>query len=132
MQMMPLVNHVNIRVKDFVKSKNFYGELMELLGASVSWDKPNWCLWGNHNFGIIQAKPGAEVGYCHVAFNAKSCEQVQAFYEKALAMGATDNGKPGIRMEFYDGYYAAYMYDLDGHNIEVVHYTHGFKDSKRK
>jgi predicted lactoylglutathione lyase len=56
----------------------------------------------------------------HIAFTARSRRQVQKFYDAALAAGGVDNGPPGVRSEYHPAYYAAYVRDLDGHNIEAV------------
>ena len=56
----------------------------------------------------------------HVAFGAESVEQVDAFHAAALAAGGTDNGGPGLRPEYSEGYYGAFVLDPDGHNIEAV------------
>jgi predicted lactoylglutathione lyase len=52
---------------------------------------------------------------------------VDAFYEAALAAGAKDNGAPGYRTEYWPGYYAAFVHDADGHNVEVVFYDYDKK-----
>ena len=56
----------------------------------------------------------------HIAFAADSKEQVDAFHAAALAAGGTDNGAPGPRPEYSEGYYGAFVLDPDGHNVEAV------------
>ena len=56
----------------------------------------------------------------HVAFAVESRKQVDAFYKAALAAGGTDNGAPGLRPNYHENYYAAFVHDPDGHNVEVV------------
>jgi predicted lactoylglutathione lyase len=56
----------------------------------------------------------------HVCFNANSIAEVQAFHAKALELGGRDEGKPGLRREYADNYYAAFVRDLDGHKIEAM------------
>jgi predicted lactoylglutathione lyase len=58
----------------------------------------------------------------HLALEAGSRDQVDAFYKAALAAGASDNGAPGYREEYWPGYDAAFVHDPDGHNIEAVWY----------
>ncbi len=58
----------------------------------------------------------------HVAFAADDRDQVDAFYEAALAAGATDNGPPGLRPEYSERYYGAFVLDPDGYNIEAVYH----------
>ncbi len=79
----------------------------------------------NTDFWIGTNKKG--VVPLHVAFEAKTKRQVQNFYKKARLAGAKDNGAPGYRTEYWPGYYAAFVYDADGHNVEVV-----FFDYKKK
>ena len=59
--------------------------------------------------------------HIHLAFNAYSKEDVDAFYYKVLANGGKCNGEPGFRPQYEDGYYAAFVIDPDGHNIEAVY-----------
>jgi predicted lactoylglutathione lyase len=59
-------------------------------------------------------------GRLHIAFTAKTRADVDAFHRAALAMGGRDNGKPGLRPHYHEHYYAAFVLDLDGHNIEAV------------
>lgn len=56
----------------------------------------------------------------HVAFRAETRQRVQAFYEAALEVGGRDNGAPGLRTHYHPDYYAAFVLDPDGHNIEAV------------
>jgi predicted lactoylglutathione lyase len=60
----------------------------------------------------------------HVAFEAKNRDEVAAFHKAALAAGGKDNGGPGYRTEYWPGYYASFVYDLDGNNIEAVWYDY--------
>ena len=57
----------------------------------------------------------------HLAFRASSREQVEVFHRVALAHGATDNGSPGLRPDYGDGYFAAFVLDTSGNNLEAVH-----------
>jgi catechol 2,3-dioxygenase-like lactoylglutathione lyase family enzyme len=56
----------------------------------------------------------------HLAFSVATTGEVDAFHKAALAAGGTDNGTPGIRSEYSENYYAAFVHDPDGHNIEAV------------
>jgi predicted lactoylglutathione lyase len=76
----------------------------------------------NTDFWIGTSEKG--VVTLHVAFAAKNKGQVDAFYKSALELGAKDNGAPGYRKEYWPGYYAAFVYDADGHNIEVVFFDY--------
>lgn len=63
----------------------------------------------------------------HIAFSAKDRAQVEKFYEAAIEAGAKDNGAPGYRKGYWPGYYGAFVYDADGHNIEAVFYDYDQK-----
>ena len=77
----------------------------------------------------IEVFPGVSGAFVatHLAFEAKNQLEVEAFYEAALAAGATDNGGPGYR-DYWPGYYAALVCDPDGHNIEALWYDYGKVD----
>jgi catechol 2,3-dioxygenase-like lactoylglutathione lyase family enzyme len=118
------IDHLTIGVSDLARSREFYERALAPLGlgrAQTTQALPNEVEFGDgekHPFAISTDYPvGAPV---HVAFGAQSTGQVQAFYEAALAAGATDNGAPGLRPEYSERYYGAFVLDPDGHNIEAV------------
>ena len=117
-----MIAHTTLHVSDYQKSKAFYAQALAPLGysnimedgeAAGFHDGANTDLW------IVRDK----VAPTHLAFEAKSRQEVEAFYQAALAAGATDNGGPGYR-DYWPGYYAAFVYDPDGHNIEAVWYDY--------
>ncbi len=116
-----MLDHVIIEVSDIKKLKEFYVEVLkqlrytifmefdDIIGFSVD-DKPDfWLRTG------IKTSP-----HVHVAFRALNRDVVDQFHTAALAAGAKDNGAPGIREHYHPNYYAAYVLDPEGHNIEVV------------
>ncbi|MEL7525591.1 MAG: VOC family protein [Pseudomonadota bacterium] len=118
-----MIAHTHLHVSDYETSKAFYLKVLSTLGYSISmevgdaagfFDGKNTDLW-------VVNDP---VVPTHIAFEAKSREEVHAFYEVALQEGATDNGGPGYRPHYWPGYYAAFVLDPDGHNIEAVWYDH--------
>jgi catechol 2,3-dioxygenase-like lactoylglutathione lyase family enzyme len=124
-----MIDHVGFPVSDYAKSKAFYEKALTPIGYSLIMEVP---AEGNPSgaeacgFGK-DGKPdfwiGAEGGLAkpiHVALAVESRSQVDAFYKAALAAGARDNGAPGIRAHYHQNYYAAFVFDLDGHNVEVV------------
>ncbi|CAO3627999.1 unnamed protein product [Cunninghamella echinulata] len=118
----PLVHHVALNVDDFDKSKQFYTELMALLGRDVALDFPGMYIgYDNCSFGLTKNRTEHPPTPTHLAFSATSNDQVDAFYNKAIALGARCNGKPGLRTEYAPTYYAAFFHDFDGHNIEIVY-----------
>ena len=119
-----MIGHVSLHVNDFQKSKEFYTKMLAPLGYVMVMEFAEWSVAG---FGE-PAKPdfwikadGADKSG-HVAFTASSKQQVDGFYEAGIAAGGKDNGKPDYRKEYSPGYYAAFVIDPDGHNIEVVYF----------
>jgi catechol 2,3-dioxygenase-like lactoylglutathione lyase family enzyme len=118
------IDHVTLGVSDLARSRAFYERALAPLGLTETLTAevlPNEVEFGDgeqHPLAISTDYPvGAPV---HVAFGAESTAQVHAFYEAALAAGGTDNGPPGLRPEYSERYYAAFVLDPDGHNIEAV------------
>jgi catechol 2,3-dioxygenase-like lactoylglutathione lyase family enzyme len=121
-----VIDHVSVGVSDLARSRDFYAQALTPLGfAEIGrWQEGAldvaFGLEEADDFAISAAYPtGAPV---HVAFAADRREQVDAFYAAALAAGGRDNGAPGLRPEYSDGYYGAFVLDPDGHNIEAVHH----------
>jgi catechol 2,3-dioxygenase-like lactoylglutathione lyase family enzyme len=116
-----VLDHVGIRVSDFEQSKRFYAEALSPLGyellmePSVSAAGLGW--QGKPDFWIGQGDSGQPV---HIAFAASDRASVDAFHEEALAAGGRNNGGPGLRPEYHQSYYAAFVFDPDGNNIEAV------------
>ena len=119
-----MIAHTMLGVADCDRAKTFYGKALAPLGYQVNMDFGEAVGFNdgkNTDFWIAQH--GA-VSPSHVAFEAKNREEVEAFYEAALAAGAKDNGGPGYRTEYWPGYYAAFACDPDGNNIEAVWYDY--------
>lgn len=114
-----LFDHIHIRVKDFEASKRFYRAVMAVLGIPVSDDNERVFSADELYISPLDAgtpPPGHEV---HLAFQAKDRETVHRFHAAALAAGGRDNGAPGLR-HYHPNYYAAFVLDPDGNNIEAV------------
>lgn len=119
-----MIAHTTLAVSDYLKSKAFYMQALAPLGYTNNMeyndaagfnDGKNTDFWIVHEDAVVPT---------HLAFEAKSQQEVEDFYKAALAAGATDNGGPGYR-DYWPGYYAAFVYDRDGHNIEAVWYDYG-------
>jgi len=128
-----IFNHVQIKVKNLKTSRKFYDAIMSVLGYTVVLDIKNIVIgYGTsvHDmFEIRQANEDAHLSQSiHLAFNAIDTKSVDSFYRIALENNAQCNGKPGLRSEYEKGYYAAFIIDPDGHNIEAV-YTDKRNDS---
>lgn len=124
-----IIDHVEIPVAEPQRSRRFYEAALEPLGLSlvISIDPARTRHGGErHGFGKdgyprlwIHGEQGERLPV-HVAFAANERAKVDAFYAAAIAKGGTDNGAPGIRDKYHPDYYAAYVLDPDGNNIEVV------------
>jgi len=117
-----MIAHTSLNVSDYQKSKAFYLAALKPLGYSNNMEYGEAAGFNdgtNTDFWIAKAP----VAKGHVAFSAKSEEEVQAFYKAALEAGAKDNGAPGYRTDYGTGYYAAFVYDPDGHNIEAMYWN---------
>lgn len=123
-----MIDHVSIKVEDFDNAVAFYSAALAPLGYVKGIEYPG----GTQLH--VEGEPGdlwlgpVPVGKTplptHIAFTAKSVEEIKAFYEAALAAGGKDNGAPGPRPEYHPGYYAAFVYDQEGNNIEAVLHTY--------
>lgn len=117
-----MIAHTGVNVTDYGKSKEFYLKLLTPLGYHISYDMPEYkaCGFmqgGNTDFWIGESEP---TGHSHVAFLVDGPDAVAAFHEAGLAAGGKDNGAPGPRPDYSPGYYAAFILDPDGHNVEAV------------
>jgi len=112
------IDHIGLNVTDYEKGKAFYAAALKPLGLSVLSDYGVVVGIGG-DFPFLWVSAG-NPGHVHLAFRAETRKQVDAFYAAAMAAGAKDNGKPGIRTEYSENYYAAFVLDPDGHNIEAV------------
>ena len=113
-----MLDHVAIPVRDLEASRKFYEPLFAALGAKVVMEWPGLALFGTDD-GMVALRQRDEVMPMHVAFRADR-SGVDSFYETAMAAGASDNGAPGVRSDIHPNYYAAFVIDPDGHNIEAV------------
>lgn len=123
---MKLFNHVQIKVKNLDNSCEFYDAIMSVLGFKRVLEIKNTVIgYGtsvNDMFEIRQATDTfAPTHSIHLAFNAVDTAGVDLFYQTALESGAICNGRPGIRNDYGDDYYAAFVIEPNGHNIEAVH-----------
>ncbi|RIX82052.1 VOC family protein [Acidovorax cavernicola] len=122
-----LIDHIGLVVRDLAASKAFYSAVFDVLNIPMGGsDERNF--WADELF--VSAPGSAEVqgeltGRHHIAFQARDRAMVDAFYKAALAHGGRDNGPPGER-PYHPGYYAAFVLDPDGNNIEAV--FHGEAD----
>ncbi len=121
-----MIDHVTVPVKDLVISKHFYEKAFAPFNYKISFGEEGefWAfdIENGAFFEIAQYKKLNQLTSFHVAFRAKSREQVNQFYKAALAAGGKCNGAPGLRPQYTETYYAAFIIDPSGHNIEMVCY----------
>jgi len=124
-----IINHVEFPVAEAESARRFYEAVLAPLGLTlvISIDPARTPHGGaRHGFGKngypslwIRQQSGERLPV-HLAFTADDRATVDAFHAAALANGGTDNGAPGIRERYHEHYYAAYVLDPDGNNIEAV------------
>ena len=115
-----MIDHIGVSVTDLEKSIAFYTKALAPLGYALimKWEQfAGFGIAGKPDFWIGKGVPKDAI---HVAFRAGGRAQVRAFYEAAMAAGATDNGAPGERPHYHEHYYGAFVRDPDGHNVEAV------------
>ncbi len=117
-----MIEHTSIAVGDYKKAKKFYSAALAPVGYKLNMDmveyKAAGFMEGGHtSFWISERKNPQPM---HIAFAAQGKEEVESFYKAALKAGGKGNGAPGYRKDYSPGYYAAFVYDLDGNNVEAV------------
>ncbi|QCI68864.1 VOC family protein [Phreatobacter stygius] len=110
-----LIDHVHLRTRDLAASKRFYTAVLDVLGIQVT--------DGGQHFHAdeLWVDVGEQSSRIHLAFQAADRATVDRWYQAGLAAGGTDNGGPGERT-YHPGYYAAFLLDPDGNNIEAVYH----------
>jgi catechol 2,3-dioxygenase-like lactoylglutathione lyase family enzyme len=116
-----MFDHVAFAVTDFPAVKAFYIAALAPVGIGVAADYGDTIGIGRDGRPqLFFRKADKGVGRLHIAFTAKNRSEVRAFHEAALKAGGTDNGAPGLRLNYHPNYYGAFVIDPNGHNIEVV------------
>lgn len=118
-----MIDHVSIKVRNLEKSRGFYESAFRPLGYKVAFGEESvyWAFdVGKGLFEIIQSNDKKPLTRTHVAFRVKDKSEVRAFYKAALKAGGKDNGSPAPCPEYTPRYYASFVLDLDGHNIEAM------------
>ena len=118
-----LIDHIQLVVRDLAASRRFYEAVFQVLDVPIGGVGEDY-FWADELFvssADSRAAQGKLTGRHHLAFQAKDRAMVDAFYKAGLAGGGKDNGAPGER-PYHPGYYAAFLLDPDGNNIEAVHH----------
>ena len=118
-----MFDHIGIEVRSLAKSKSFYDQALAPLGIRVVMDLSQYGAYGygreRPQFWIGgDGKPTSGEDEIHICFAAQDRQQVRKAYEAAIQAGGKDNGKPGLRPEYHEHYYGAFVFDFEGHNIE--------------
>ena len=125
-----LIDHIQLVVRDLDASRRFYEAIFGVLEIPISGTEHGF-FWADEFVVSSTDSPAAEgkaTGRCHVAFQAKDKATVDAFHKVGLANGGKDNGAPGER-PYHPGYYAAFVIDPDGNNIEAVYHGEAERSS---
>jgi catechol 2,3-dioxygenase-like lactoylglutathione lyase family enzyme len=125
-----LLDHVHLVVRDLAASRRFYEAVLGILRVPLD-EGPDF-FWSDELFVSSResrAGQGELTGRLHLAFQAPDRATVDRFHPAALAAGGRDNGAPGER-SYHPGYYAAFVLDPDGNNIEVVHHGPGRRSAQ--
>lgn len=118
-----LVDHLHLVVDDLPAARKFYGALLDVLGVPLGGDTDEF-FFADELFVSTpgsKAAAGRTTGRIHLAFQASDRAMVDAFHKAGLEAGGRDNGQPGER-PYHPGYYAAFLLDPAGNNIEAVHH----------
>lgn len=118
-----LIDHIQLVVRDLQASRQFYEAVFRVLGIPIGGAAETY-FWADELFVSSthsEAARGTLTGRHHLAFQARDRAMVDAFHQVGLAHGGTDNGAPGER-PYHPGYYAAFLLDPDGNNIEAVYH----------
>ncbi len=123
------IDHVSLSSADYDVSRAFYEHALAPLGLRtlMEFDEGGKVagIGGDRPFFWIGDGGKLTDGRLHICFAAKDRAEVDAFYAAAIAAGGRDNGKPGLRPHYHEAYYAAFVLDPDGHNIEAVCHAPG-------
>ena len=118
-----LIDHIQLVVRDLSANRTFYAAILDVLGIPMGGSSEEY-FWADELFvstAESEAAQGRLTGRHHLAFQAQDRAMVDAFYRAALEHGGKDNGAPGER-PYHPGYYAAFVLDPDGNNVEAVHH----------
>lgn len=117
--------HVEIKVLQFQACRHFYNTVLEPLGIELKWTddlSAGYGLKQDPQVRFLIEKSPSKPLPCHMAFEAPEQQAVDAFFSAGLAAGYTSNGAAGLRADYAPNYYAAFLLDPDGNNIEALVY----------
>lgn len=127
------IDHISVNVRDLKRARKFYEKALGAIGMKINMDVSSAFGMGPKNEKIFWlARDRNATGHGHYALRVGRRQDVDAFYDAALAAGGTDNGPPGPRPKYGRGYYAAFVKDTEGNNIEIVCYTTAANGTKKR
>lgn len=115
-----MFDHIGLRVKDLDAAAVLYAAMLKPLGFVPVAKGEGYAGFGPKDRPALWLHADTAGGGAHVALRAPDRSAVDRFFEEGRKAGAKDNGKPGIRAEYAPNYYAAFLVDLDGNNVEAV------------
>lgn len=115
-----MYDHIGLRVKDLKKAARFYAATLAPLGHVAGSSGDGYAGFGPKGAPALWLHVHQGDAGAHVCFRARTRAEVHAFHDAGLEAGGKDNGKPGPRPDYGRNYYAAFLIDLDGNNIEAV------------
>jgi catechol 2,3-dioxygenase-like lactoylglutathione lyase family enzyme len=127
------LDHISVPVRGLAAARRFYEAALGPLGMRVNMEAGSAFGMGSQDqkiFWLVRDRKAGGGG--HIAFRVGDRAAVDAFYEAAIAAGGTDHGRPGPRPDYGPSYYAAFVKDREGNNIEVVCYARGRSAARRK
>jgi catechol 2,3-dioxygenase-like lactoylglutathione lyase family enzyme len=112
-----MFDHVTIRVADRAASQRFYETVLAALGIELTYSDESFAEWDEFSI-----KDGEPTHRLHIGFAAPSRAHVDAFWRAGIDAGYADDGRPGLRPQYRDDYYGAFLLDPDGNSAEAVHH----------
>ncbi len=116
------LDHMNLYVADLARSRAFYESLLPQFGQALVRDHGEVAVgFGHANYAVLAlVRHDEPIQPTHLAFRCDSRAEVDTAYAQAMSLGAIDHGAPGLRPHYHEHYYAAFVRDPDGHNLEFV------------
>ncbi|WP_426956764.1 VOC family protein [Muricoccus radiodurans] len=130
-----MLDHLGFAVADYARSRAFYSAALAACGWGIHSEDANSIMFGPEGrpqlwIGAPEIA-GKPPGHIHFAVQAATRAAVDAFHAAALAAGGADNGAPGLRAQYHPNYYAAFVIDPDGHNVEAVCHAPGSAEDQQ-
>lgn len=121
-----MYDHIGLQVRNLDSSVRFYEAVLAPLGGVLTSRDSTYAGFGpSKDTSVLWLHPNTSkpAGGTHVAFRAPNRAAVDRFHREGLSAGGRDNGAPGVRTDYAPNYYAAFLLDPDGHNVEAVCFT---------